>query len=371
MEVENRLGAIRVTGTDADTGSWVWKLKVRALDDASAKKASEAATCAAEQTGDHLKLIVSLPETEGKLRFESDLEIQLPKSIAVKTSNRFGRTEISNLANDVDAYTQNGVVEIRNAIGQVRAETSFGSLTALGTGPATLRNRNGQIEARDIRGPLDAETSFAALTASRIEGPAILRNRNGRIEAGNIGGKLDAETSFASFDIRDISGPVRLRNRNGSVEIIRAGGDADIETSFAPLRAEEIQGNAILANRNGSLNARHIIGAVDAKTSFASIDIESASQHVTCRNQNGPIHIRATSTQLASLKAETSFGSLDVHLPGELNPVIQARTSFADVHSDFPILLNPQSVASSDSGQPGKPQINLHNRNGRIRVSRD
>jgi hypothetical protein len=371
LEVDNRFGTIHITGTDNGTTGWTWKLAVRARSDSVAQQIASGASCKAELDGDHLTLVVSLPHPKQPHSFQSDFEITVPKSAAVRAQNRFGRTDIADLAGDVQATNENGRLEIRNIGGTVRARTSFDTLSVSNTGPATLKNQNGEIQAAAIHGPLDARTSFDSLLAEDIGGAATLRNQNGRIEATGIGGPLDAKTSFNSINARDIGGPVHLRDQNGSIKIVQARGDADIETSFDNLSVDGIQGDAILKNQNGGVTASGITGSVKASTSFAAMEIAGAGSKFVCHNQNGAIRLSATSTALTSIEAKTSFDTLEVHLPASLKPAIQARTTFADVESDFPVLMKSRGEDSFADVAPDTARITLQNQNGKIGVVRN
>ena len=371
LEVDNRFGTVHITGTENGRTGWTWRLAVRARSDAVAQQIASRASCKAELEGEHLSLVVSLPESKEPRRIQSDLEISVPKAAAVQARNRFGATAIADLAGDVEATNQNGRLEIRNIGGSVRARTSFAALSVSNTGPATLRNQNGRIEATGIGGALEANTSFASLIARDIRGPASLNNQNGKIEAVAIRGLLDAKTSFASLIAQDIGGPVHLRDQNGSIEIVQARGDADIETSFASLSVEGIQGDAILINRNGRVRASGITGSVKASTSFAALEVTGAGSNFVCHNQNGAIRLRATSAALTHIEAKTSFDTLEVHLPAGLKPAIQARTTFGKVESDFPVLMKPRGEEPFAGVAPGTPSITLLNQNGKIAVVRD
>jgi hypothetical protein len=406
FEVDNCYGNVHITGSDNGTARWSWKLGVRACNDAIAQRIAGRASCKVEMIGHRLTLVVLLPNIKESHNFQSDFEISLLITASVRVQNRFGRVEIADLAGEVEASDENGRVEIRNIGGGVRARTSFDSLTISNTGPAALKNQNGPILAiviggvldaatsfdtltvRDVRGSallanqngkiaagaiqgsLDARTSFDSLVAKDIGGAATLRNQNGRIEAAGIGGPLDASTSFDSLVARDIGGPVRLRDQNGSIKIIKAGGDADIETSFDSLKAEGIQGDAILVNQNGGVVASGITGSVRASTSFAGMEIAGAGAKFHCHNQNGPIRLRATS-MVTSIEAKTSFDTLEIHLPAGLKPVIHAHTTFAEVESDFPVLLTPHGEDPFDGVAPDVARITLQNENGRIGIVRD
>jgi hypothetical protein len=371
LEVDNRFGAVRITGATNQTCRWTWKLTVHARSNAAAQQFARRASCNAELEGGQLKLVLWLPDASEPHSVQSDFEIWVPKSAAVQIQNRFGRTDLATLDGEVEVADENGPVEIRDVGGCVRARTSFNTLSVRNTGPATLEDENGAVEAIAVHGLLDAQTSFNSLVARDINGAASLRNRNGRIEATGIGGALDARTSFNSLVARDIGGPVRLRDQNGGIELLQAGGDADVETSFNSLRVEGIQGDAIMVNRNGRVDASGVTGSVSVSTSFAAIEVAGAGSKFVCHNQNGPIRLRATSAAVTNIVAKTSFATLAVSLPAGLKPAIQARTSLAEVESDFPVLMKPPGVDPFAGIAPETARIALLNRNGKISVVHD
>lgn len=371
LTVKNRFGTVHVRGAEGASNEWTWTLAVRARTDEAAQRLALAATCKAELVEGHLQLIVSLPETSEPHSIQSDIEITVPKAASVRADNHFGRTEIAGLTGTADATDENGSMEISDVHGTVRAETSFSRLAVRNTGAAVLHNQNGEIEATGIAGTLEAETSFATMTARDIHGKATLANENGKIEAVNIGGPLTARTSFAPLEARDIDGAVHLRDQNGRIELNRAAGAADVETSFSSLSVDGVEGDALLVNQNGGVDARGVTGKVDATTSFASMEIRGGGPEFVCHNQNGSIQLRATSTALKRIEAETSFAALELHLPAGVKPTIQAHTTFAEVESDFPVLMKPHGENAFADAEPGVLQVSLRNQNGKIGVVRD
>lgn len=334
LEVDNRFGDIRVVGSEVGPAEWTWNLTVRARTDALAQAAAAQASCNAQCEGDRLRLVVSLPEADKKHRFQSNLDLRVPKMVAVRIQNRFGSTEVSDLDGEIEATSQHGAMEFRNIGAPVRAQTSFGTQKLSETGPASLKNQHGTIEVANIHGPLTAESSFGAILA------------------------------------RNITGPVRLWNQHGKVEVVQAG-PADLKTSFATLSAKRIEGDAILVNQHGHLEASEVSGSVNATTSFASLDVTVAGPSVVCHNEHGPIRLHATSATLTNLEANTSFGSLEVRLPASLKPALRAQTSFAEVESDFPVLMKPRGTDPFADVAPDTPRITLQNSHGRIRVVRE
>ena len=181
---------------------------------------------------------------------------------------------------------------------------------------------------------------------------------------------MDAATSYALLDARDISGTVKLRNQFGQLHVEHAG-EADLKTSYAELRAKEINGDARLVNQFGRLAAEDITGSIKAETSYGPMDIKGPGANFVCDNQFGGISVQATSTMLASLEARTSYGALEVRLPAGLKPSVQAHTTYGDIESDFPVLMKSRGQNSLAGQPPGTPRIDLQNQNGKIRVVGD
>jgi DUF4097 and DUF4098 domain-containing protein YvlB len=369
LEIDNRFGFVHVIAANSGSLNWSWKLTVGAPTDNLAAQAADAATCKAVQDGDHLRLLVSLPDKPNSVCYESDLEIQVPKSAAVSARDAFGQIRISGVTGDVTATDQNGAVELRELGGKVHAQTSFASLTLDGAGPAWLKSQNGSLDARNVHGSLEAETSFDTLSARNIDGAVKLRNQNGRVEATRIGGAADIRTSFGTLEVEGIDGGASLSDQNGRVAVKDVKGNADITTSFDELSADKIAGNLTLENQNGRVRVSHVSGSVHAKTSFADMDIEASGRNFTCRNQNGAIQLRVLSPDVAVVDAETSFAPLDVYLPAGIKPAVEARTSFGDIESDFPVLMKPHGQDAFGGIDPATPKLTLLNQNGRIRIS--
>ena len=369
LEIDNRFGFVHVVAANSESLNWSWKLTVGAPTDNLAAQAADAATCTAVQDGDRLRLLVSLPDKPNSVCYESDLEIQVPKSVAVSARDAFGQMRISGVTGDVTVTDQNGTVELHDLGGKVHAQTSFASLSLDGSGQAWLKSQNGSLDARNVHGPLEAETSFDTLSARNIDGAVKLRNQNGRIEALRVGGAADIRTSFATLEAEGINGSATLFDQNGRITVKDVKGNADVTTSFDELSADKITGDLTLENQNGRVHASHISGSVHAKTSFADMDIEASGRNFTCRNQNGSIQLRALSPDVAVVDAETSFASLDVYLPAGMKPAVEARTSFGDIESDFPVMMKPHGQDAFVGIDSATPKLTLLNQNGRIRIS--
>jgi DUF4097 and DUF4098 domain-containing protein YvlB len=369
LDVDNRLGFVHIVAVNGDTPGWSWKLGVGAPTDALAAQAAMAADCKAVLEGDHLRLVVSLPDSLKDTRFQSDLEIRVPKSVSVHARNRFGETRIRGVGGDVEASGQNGAMDLRDIGGRVSAQNAFGRLTADNTGPATLKNQNGGVEAINIHGKVEAESAFGAMTFRDIDGAVELHNQNGRVEAARVKGDAKIHNSFGEVVAEDIDGKAELSTQNGAVHAARVKGDASITTSFGELHAEQILGDLTANNQNGRISVAGVTGAVRAGTHFGEIQVEGAGREFQCHDQNGAIRLRLTSPELKLVEAQTSFGSIEVTLPGGLKPAVAVHNNMGGIESDVPVLLPAQGRDPFADVPPGTPRVRLDNSNGHIRIT--
>lgn len=414
-------GPVRIVGVDSGFG-WNWNMRVTAAQDAEARDYLAKCELEVKETAGTFEVELSLPERRGFSRsahsilgllswrtmsgvnVRSELELRLPKEVAADVKNRFGTIRVSGIQGSVNLVNQNGRLELEDLPGAVTATTSFATLHAERLGVATLRNQNGTLEVSDVSGELRANTSFARMSVRGVKGRADLKNQNGNLEAANLDGNVFAATSFGRMSVRDVKGHADLQNQNGGIDVQRVAGDVVAATSFAdlkvtdiggkasltctngrveavrvgddvrasntfaPLRVQEIHGAADLASQNGDVVASAVEGDVRAKTSFGRLELDGSGKRFDARNQNGSVTITARSPAVERIAASSSFGSMDVRLPGQVKPLIRANTSFGKVRSEYPVLLSDSINDANFYADDNQPKVDLRGRNGDIRI---
>lgn len=418
VHIDHRLGPVTVTGVDQDFG-WRWVLDCSG-DKSRAETFVQASQLEVLETGGTLEIRFAPADRDAGtsssrwrifgfswsglngLKVESRLELRLPRAVTLQLENRFGPVRATGLRGALTLDCQNSSVDLSDLPGAVTATTTFGRLQVERTGAAHLRTQNGDLRARHIGGDLRAETSFAKMQIEDVKGRADLKNQNGEIDASDIAGDVTARSSFAGIQVRDVKGRVHLRNQNGRIDARRTGGGLSAESSFASLHAEDIGGDATLKSQNGKISALRIAGPVTASTTFGSVRVEDVRSDATldaqngdvtahdvtgvvrasgtfgrmeldgdgkrfeARNQNGSVQIKARSSTVEQIHATTSFGAIDVSLPRDCQPLIQANTSFGKVKSAFP-LVGADSSAPATRGA-SQPKLTLRGQNGDVRV---
>jgi hypothetical protein len=294
VDIENRHGEVHILGVDPGATGWTWQLEMRARSDEVAAELADTAALKPIQEGHRLRLILSLPDRSDHFSFRSDLDVRVPKSVAVHCRNSHGAVRLAEVSGNAVIVNQHGEVQLRDLPGSVSAQTSFASLTARQTGPATLKSHHGSITADQVHGPVNAETTFAVLSVSGIQGDAVLANQHGSIHGHGIAGSAQARTSFASLDVTAAGPSLTCENQHGSIRIraLSAGlATLSATTSFASMEVR------LPAASNPAVRARTSFAEIDSdfpvimKPHAADAQIPSGTPRVRLQNQHGAIRV--------------------------------------------------------------------------------
>jgi hypothetical protein len=139
---------------------------------------------------------------------------------------------------------------------------------------STLRASNGRIEISQIDDEVDAATSNGLITAEEIGGKARLKTSNGAIKADAIKSELIATTSNGGIEATDINGNAELRTSNGKIEVRGIKGKVDAFTSNGQIRAENVDGDLVGRTSNSRIEIQNVTGAINLTTSNASVKAE-------------------------------------------------------------------------------------------------
>lgn len=185
LRIDNANGRTRVVGEDrSDIEVELCKV-ARAESQAEAQRLAKAIRLGARDDGSGgLDLESEIPGRWNR-RGRVDMELRVPRGLAVQVFSANGKMCIRGMRSDVRAKSSNGAVRIEDVTGDVEVHTSNAKVSTTGTsGKLVARSSNGKIELAGHRGPVDAATSNGTISCELLalgEAGVILATSNGRI----------------------------------------------------------------------------------------------------------------------------------------------------------------------------------------------
>jgi DUF4097 and DUF4098 domain-containing protein YvlB len=284
VTIENPLGDIHLTGADVSLAT------VRVRKHVWAGRAEDLKAAAGRMDvnihGTDSRLDVKVDAPDGFRDGTVDIEVELPRAVAVRASTHFGEIHISELAARAEAATTSGNLRIRDVASDVRAETASGELTLERIdGQATAATQSGDIRASEIRRGLFANAASADLNIENVEG--------GRVECKSVSGDVTVTHvgMLAPLDIsvESVSGDASLSDANGNVALKSVSGDVKATgISATRLQAHTVSGDVDISLRDafsGSMHAGTLSGDVTValpRGSNVRVSLSTSSGELRC-----------------------------------------------------------------------------------------
>ncbi|MGZ4899714.1 MAG: DUF4097 family beta strand repeat-containing protein [Candidatus Angelobacter sp.] len=230
-------------------------------------------------------------------RARFDLDLQLPKQIALSMSTRRGSLSVSQRDGNVDLSTDRGNLSAENV-----------------KGATSLHIRHGSVNVKTVTGNVQVDGEVEDGNVSDVTGTLDFNaGYNGNVQLSHIGqrlhfksvrtdlqlAKLDGEISMGHGDIRasSVAGPVKLNTRSNEVHLEDVSGEVDVENrnGLVSIRPKTPLGNIDVTNVRGGIELDMPPAAgfrLDAESKNGNIDVNDFS--VSVDNQRQDSTARAT-----------------------------------------------------------------------------
>jgi hypothetical protein len=172
-----------------------------------------------------------IPERLGseRLRFKSDLVIQVPRQSVTRINNRNGAVRVENLTGDQTINNRYGVVSVRGVTGKVQILNGYGS-----------------VNLEDINGPLTVETSFQDVNIQNVRGAVDVKNRYGEIEL-----SFDQPPEADITVLGEFSDVTMELPTNAAFNIVGHTRFGDVDSDFDEIQLSRSRGDRSLSGRVG------------------------------------------------------------------------------------------------------------------------
>ena len=263
--------------------------------------------------------------------FSISYTLEIPENIDLNIENSFG---------DIDLNTLTGIFNVSN---------SFGLLNAAG-----------------LEGEIQLNNKFGELIADNLTGNPRINNRHGSLIISNVYGDLIASSGFGEIKVTDVTGRTRIDGRHGSMTVERVVGlNNNLINQFGSVTCREIKGNLYIENKHASVEAVETSGYVTVNNSFGSVTVTNAAGGVSVNNEHAAITVSGVlidAVEERTINLGTSFGRIELTLPGDVSANVTASTTYGEIRSDFD--LNIEKISSnkrnlSDVIGSGKHNIEL------------
>ena len=313
IKVLTARGDINVTASNDDQVHAVVRKSVRSDSQNSANRLNESTRPKFIQQGSVWLLDLTSGDFE-KTRF--DLDLQLPKQVALSLATRRGNLSVSEHDGNVDLSTDRGNLSADNI-----------------KGTASLHIRHGSVNIKQITGNVQVDGEVEDGTVADVSGTLDFNaGYNGNVELSHIGqrlhfksvrtdlqlAKLDGEISMGHGDLRasSLSGPVKLTTRSNEVHFEDVSGEVEVENrnGVVAIRPKAPLGNIDISNAHGGIELDMPESAgfrLDAQSTNGNIDVNDFGVNVD--NQRHDVTARATIGKGGpDIRLRTDRGSIQI-----------------------------------------------------------
>ncbi|HLK47414.1 MAG TPA: DUF4097 family beta strand repeat-containing protein [Bryobacteraceae bacterium] len=280
---ENPRGNIRVTGGAAAEITVTGHKLVRAYSRNEADRTNGNTPLEIVPQGDALIVRSNQNRVPENQRMSDDLEVTVPRGIAIQARGQTGDYEISDVAGDLDLTSGRGDVRLSRIAGNARLEIG----------------RSEVIRAADVQGNIDLE------------------GRGSDVELQNVAGQVTIHGAYlGTLDFKNLAKPLQFEG-----------------TRNTELRVEAVPGSINMDL--GGFSARDVVGPVRLVTRSRDIRLEGFTNSLNLDTERGDIELQPGRNPLPKIDVHSAVGRIDLILPDKAGFQLQATAERGDAVNDF------------------------------------
>jgi DUF4097 and DUF4098 domain-containing protein YvlB len=351
LAVDLGQGAIEVRTSTAGSPSIAATITAYGTTQEKANEALAATKLVVESTGDGPRIRLEGGSQEksvfgafsGGSHASADLRISIPPGVKLDLSSGFGDIDAEGPFARAKAHSSYGAVKLKTIEGDVEATSSSGDVAVSGVRGQRLEVKSGYgkvLVSQCESARVDASTSSGDVRLEKVSGERVRATSGyGEIELEGIGGDVEVKSS---------SGNVRLREWKGS--------RAALSTSYGGIEVEKAEGAVEARSSSGDLRLRGVRGSLEAHSSYGSIRADGVFPELVLETSSGAVSARADAGSSAKVpwKLASSYGDVELALPGDFACDLDARTSYGKVEVEVPLALTPGKAKQGGMTTRGK-----------------
>jgi hypothetical protein len=322
LRVNDDHGAVRVGFSNDNKITVVVRKRVGAESQSDADKYNAETKPTITTTGG-MFTVDAKTQAAGEHSVQSDLDISIPRKMALQITSRRGDVSVTGRDGDVEINSQHGDVSAEDITGNVKLnlEKSSAKVEQI-TGDVHIDGRLNEVSVSDVKGAAQFDGEFEeSVKLARISKSVAFKSSRTDLEFSRIDGTLDLDSDDLHADqitgplhlatrskqirLEDVSGDVRLQNENGGVEVsMRSLGNVQIDSRNGDI-------NLSVPDKAGfRLDARTRDGEIQSdfpelkidnndREAKASGSVGNGASHIVLNNEHDGIEIRKASAKAA------------------------------------------------------------------------
>ena len=251
---------------------------------------------------------------------ETDLDISVPRKVAVSVNSHRGDVNIAGRDGNVDISAQRSDTSVEDVTGSVKISQDKGTVRVQQiTGDVHVGSRLNEVSVSDVKGSLQLEGEFQeSVKLERIAKTVTFKSSRTDMEFSRLDGSLELDADELRAD--QVTGPLHLTTRSKNIRLDSVSGDVRLQDDNGSVEiAMRAVGNVQIDNRNGTvqlslpdkagfrLDARVRDGEIQSdfpelkvsnedRESRASGSVGNGLSHVVINNQHEGVEIRKASS---------------------------------------------------------------------------
>lgn len=237
----------------------------------------------------------------------------------------------------------------------------------------SLSTRRGNLNVVQREGSVDLTAEHGSATVEQVKGDASLHVHGGSVTARNVTGNLQVEGPVDEGAISDITGSVDLQVRyvTGNLQVSHVGQRLRFKTPVTDLQLPKLDGEINFGH--GDLRGSSVSGPVKLSTRSNEVHLEDVTGEVEVENRNGVVELRAKAP-LGNIVISNVHGGIELDLPQNAGFRLDAQSTDGNIDvGDFNVNVDnshSNATAHGSVGQGG-PEIRLRADRGSIQIRKE
>lgn len=215
-------GKIDVKRATGDTISLQYTVTATAADEEAANRRLEAVQVE-EEIGEG-RLTLAAKSGDRPIDYDTvsiDYVLLVPDAMKLRIENEQGTIHIAGIRGDVDVDSYNGLTEIVDVTGNVKAVTTYGDLLMSGVaGSMDLENRYGDTDIEHSKGDVRLLSRSGYNHMSGIQGKIAVDSEAGSVHLRETAGQVEVVSRAAYVQLDDVRGDMKIKSDSGTVKLL-------------------------------------------------------------------------------------------------------------------------------------------------------